>query len=119
MEVIRRVAHPGRGFTQGLIADDGMVYESTGRYGVSALCRYPLGAGRAEQRAEVPAEYFAEGICRVGDVIWQLTWQERTALKWDSYTIPSSAISPWVNPRPGWATRRMTSARQVLSCHRP
>ena len=42
------------------------MYESTGRYGVSALCRYRLGAGQAEQRAEVPAEYFAEGICRAG-----------------------------------------------------
>ena len=51
------------------------MYESTGRYGVSALCRYRLGAGQAEQRAEVPAEYLAEGICRVGAVIWQLTWR--------------------------------------------
>ena len=65
-EVIRRVAHPGRGFTQGLIADGERVWESTGRYGGSALCRYELGAGQAEQRAEVPAEFFAEGICRAG-----------------------------------------------------
>ncbi len=64
-----------------------MVWESTGRYGISALCRYQLGAGQVEQRAEVPAEFFAEGICRTGDVIWQLTWQERTALKWDAATL--------------------------------
>ena len=99
-EVIRRVAHPGRGFTQGLIADDGMVYESTGRYGVSALCRYPLGADQAEQRAEVPAEFFAEGICRVGDVIWQLTWRERTALKWDAATLELIDRVPY--NREGW-----------------
>ena len=99
-EVIRRVAHPGQGFTQGLIADDGMVYESTGRYGVSALCRYPLGANEAEQRAEVPAEFFAEGICRVGGVIWQLTWQERTALKWDAATLELLDRVPY--NREGW-----------------
>jgi glutaminyl-peptide cyclotransferase len=63
------------------------VWESTGHYGVSALCRYQLGAAQVERRAEVPAELFAEGICRVGDVIWQLTWQERTALKWDAATL--------------------------------
>jgi glutaminyl-peptide cyclotransferase len=86
-EVIRRVAHPGRGFTQGLIADGETVWESTGLYGQSALCRYQLGAGQAEQRAALPAELFGEGICRVGHVIWQLTWQERVALRWDAGTL--------------------------------
>ena len=77
-----------------------MVCESTGRYGVSALCRYRLGADRAEQRAEVPAEFFAEGICRVGDVTWQLTWQERTALKWDAATFELIGRVPY--SREGW-----------------
>jgi glutamine cyclotransferase len=94
------VAHPGRGFTQGLIADDGIVSESTGQYGASALCRYPLGAGQVEQRAEVPAEFFAEGICRVGDIIWQLTWQERTALRWDAATLELTGRVPY--NREGW-----------------
>ena len=98
--MIRRVAHPGRGFTQGLITDDGMVCESTGLYGVSALCRYPLGASQVEQRAEVPGEFFAEGICRVGEVIWQLTWQERTALKWDAATLELTGRVPY--NREGW-----------------
>ena len=77
-----------------------MVHESTGRYGVSALCRYPLGASQVEQRAEVAAELFAEGICRVGDVIWQLTWQERTALKWDAATLELIEQVPY--NREGW-----------------
>lgn len=94
------MAHPGRGFTQGLIADDGIVSESTGQYGASALCRYPLGAGQVEQRAEVPAEFFAEGICRVGDIIWQLTWQERTALRWDAATLELTGRVPY--NREGW-----------------
>jgi glutaminyl-peptide cyclotransferase len=98
--VIRRVAHPGRGFTQGLIADDGTVCESTGGYGASALCRYPLGAGQVEQRAEVPEEYFAEGICRIGEVIWQLTWRERTALKRDAATLELIGGVPY--NREGW-----------------
>jgi glutaminyl-peptide cyclotransferase len=98
--VIRRFPHPGRGFTQGLITADGIVYESTGQYGISALCRYRLGASEPEQRAEVPAEFFAEGICRVGDVIWQLTWQERTALKWDAATLELIERVPY--NREGW-----------------
>jgi glutaminyl-peptide cyclotransferase len=94
------VPHPGRGFTQGLIADGDGVWESAGRYGASALCRYRLGASQAEQRAELPAELFAEGICRAGDVIWQLTWQERTALKWDAATLALIERVPF--NREGW-----------------
>src|SRR6201999_4381824 len=85
--VVRRMAHPGRGFTQGLIADGDTVWESTGLYGQSALCRYRLGSERAERSAALPAELFGEGICRVGDSLWQLTWRERVALRWDAGTL--------------------------------
>ena len=64
-----------------------MIWESTGLYGESALCRYQLGARQVERRAALAAELFGEGICRVGDVIWQLTWRERVALRWDSRTL--------------------------------
>ena len=99
-EVIRRLAHPGRGFTQGLIADGTTVWESTGRYGYSALCRYRLGAGQVEHRAALPPELFAEGICRSGEVIWQLTWQERVALAWDAGTLEPVDQVPY--HREGW-----------------
>jgi glutamine cyclotransferase len=64
-----------------------VIWESTGLYGESALCRYQLGARQVERRAALAAELFGEGICRVGDVIWQLTWRERVALRWDSRTL--------------------------------
>ena len=87
LKVLRRLPHPGRGFTQGLLTDGGTVWESTGLYGQSSLRRYRLGAGQWEACAPVPAELFAEGICRVGAAIWQLTWQERTALRWAPDTL--------------------------------
>jgi glutaminyl-peptide cyclotransferase len=76
------------------------VWESTGRYGSSALCRYQLGAGQVERRAPLPAELFAEGICRTGEVIWQLTWQERVALAWDARTMEPAERVPY--NREGW-----------------
>jgi glutaminyl-peptide cyclotransferase len=85
--VIGRVRHPGRAFTQGLIEQDGTVWESAGGYGASALRRYRLGDGQAERSAALPAELFGEGICRLGAVIWQLTWRERVALRWDAQTL--------------------------------
>ena len=83
VRVVRRVPHPERGFTQGLVAaDGGFVWESTGHYGQSELRRYHFGADAVVARAALPPELFGEGICRIGDSIWQLTWRERVALRW-------------------------------------
>jgi glutamine cyclotransferase len=87
VQVVRRVPHPGRGFTQGLIADGDTIWESTGLYGQSTLTRYRLGGSEPAARALLPPEVFGEGICRAGDSIWQLTWKERVALRWDTATL--------------------------------
>jgi glutamine cyclotransferase len=98
--VLARLPHPSRGFTQGLIVDDGMVWESTGLYGESALRRYRLGSDRDEECAPVPPELFAEGICRAGDIIWQLTWLERVALRWQPAPLALLETVPY--NREGW-----------------
>lgn len=100
-EVLRRVPHPGRGFTQGLLAepDDG-VLESTGLYGQSTLRRYRLGEDRPAVEAELPGELFGEGICQVGASIWQLTWKERAALRWDAATLALRDVVAY--NREGW-----------------
>ena len=76
------------------------MWESTGLYGTSALSRYQLGAGQVAQRAALAPELFGEGICRVGDVIWQLTWKERIALRWDARTLELAGQVPY--HREGW-----------------
>ncbi|HEY6274810.1 MAG TPA: glutaminyl-peptide cyclotransferase [Streptosporangiaceae bacterium] len=100
LRVLRRFPHPGRGFTQGLIVTDGVAWESTGLYGESELRRYRLGAGQPEASAPLPPELFAEGICRAGGAIWQLTWRERTALRWHPDTLELLATVPY--NREGW-----------------
>jgi glutaminyl-peptide cyclotransferase len=100
LKVLRRLPHPGRGFTQGLIADSGTVWESSGLYGESEIRRYQIGADRVEAAAAVPPELFGEGICRVGTHIWQLTWRERIALRWDSDSL--SLLETIRYNREGW-----------------
>lgn len=84
---MRRMPHPERGFTQGLIVDGGTVWESTGLYGESTLRRYAVGADKPEAQVRLPDEFFGEGICRIGDDIWQLTYRDRLALRWDAATL--------------------------------
>lgn len=98
--MLRRLPHPGRGFTQGLIVAGGTVWESTGGYGQSSLRRYELGAQRPDGQAPLPPELFGEGICRAGAHIWQLTWQERVALRWDARSLKLAGTIPF--DRHGW-----------------
>jgi glutaminyl-peptide cyclotransferase len=84
VEVVRKLPHPARGFTQGLLAEGTTVWESGGQYGMSVLRRYELGTADVAAEAGLPPDLFAEGICRVGGSIWQLTWKERVALRWDA-----------------------------------
>ena len=83
LKVLRRLPHPGCGFTQGLITGDGTVWESTGQYGQSTVRRYRLGRDQVDASTSLPPDLFGEGICRVGSYLWQLTWRERVALRWD------------------------------------
>jgi glutaminyl-peptide cyclotransferase len=89
--VVNRLPHPDQAFTQGLIAGDvvgtGLVWESTGHYGQSALRRYQLGQEQADAAAALPPEAFGEGICHAGAHLWQLTWRERVALRWDPVSM--------------------------------
>jgi glutamine cyclotransferase len=113
VRVVRRVPHPERGFTQGLIAEGGAIWESTGNYGGSELRRYEFGAAAVAVRAPLPAELFGEGICRVGDSIWQLTWRERVALRWDAATFePRDRVR---YNREGWGICAIPAIGEVVT----
>jgi glutaminyl-peptide cyclotransferase len=100
LQVLRRLPHPGRGFTQGLVVSGETVWESTGIYGQSSLRRYRLGAAETERCAPLPPELFGEGICPAGAEIWQLTWRERIAVRWDPHTMELLGTVPY--NREGW-----------------
>jgi glutaminyl-peptide cyclotransferase len=101
VRVVRRVPHPERGFTQGLLSEGETVWESVGNYKQSELRRYAFDEGKSggrsgasadsggtlDARVKLAPEFFAEGICRVGDSIWQLTWKELVAFRWDAVSL--------------------------------
>jgi glutamine cyclotransferase len=100
IRVLTRLPHLGRGFTQGLIADGDSVWESTGLYGESLLRRYQPGADQDDDCGLVPPELWAEGICRWGAEIWQLTWQDGIALRWRTNPLTLLGTVPYA--REGW-----------------
>lgn len=84
---VRSHPHDPTAFTQGLLWHEGRLYESTGRYGESTLRIADVATGEVRQRADLPPQYFAEGIALLGGRMYQLTWREGVAFVWDPATL--------------------------------
>lgn len=67
--------HDKQAFTQGLVYEDGFLYESTGLYGSSSLRKIKPATGEIITMLDIPDKYFAEGIAIMGDRLYQLTWK--------------------------------------------
>ena len=86
-EVVNIYPHDPAAFTQGLLFDEGQLYESTGLYGASSVRRVDLATGQVLSMTTIPAEYFGEGISIVNDRLYQLTWQEQTGFIYNKTTF--------------------------------
>lgn len=86
-KVVAVYPHDPSAFTQGLVFDNGSLYESTGLYGSSTIRKVVLESGRILQIRSLPANYFGEGIAIVGDKIFQLTWREHKVFVYDKQTF--------------------------------
>jgi glutamine cyclotransferase len=61
-EVVNSYPHDQSAFTQGLVFEDGFLYEGTGLYGGSTLRKVELETGAILRRCTLAADYFGEGI---------------------------------------------------------
>src|SRR5713226_8138316 len=78
-QIVRVYPHDPEAFTQGLQYVDGVLYEGTGLKGRSSIRRVALETGKVEQKRDVPAQYFGEGITVWKNVLIELTWQSHVA----------------------------------------
>jgi glutamine cyclotransferase len=98
--VVNTYKHDSNAFTQGLIFDNGFLYEGTGLNGNSTLRRVDLATGNVLQLYALPDQYFGEGITLVGDKIIQLTWQSNVGFVYDKYTF--ELLQNFSYPTEGW-----------------
>jgi glutamine cyclotransferase len=81
--IVNTYPHDRSAFTQGLVFEDGILYEGTGRFGHSTLRRVELETGAILQSRELADQFFGEGITVYGDRIIQLTWQSNVGFVYD------------------------------------
>jgi glutamine cyclotransferase len=75
--------HDRSAFTQGLVFEDGFLYESTGLNGQSTLRKVELETGKALQIYRLPSQFFGEGVTLWKETLVQLTWQSRIGFVYD------------------------------------
>jgi glutamine cyclotransferase len=99
-KVIHVYPHDSNAFTQGLICLDGHLYESTGLNGRSSIRMVDLGSGRVQQKYDLPAEYFGEGLTDWGSTLVQLTWKAHKGFVYDRFSF--SLVRTFEYEGEGW-----------------
>jgi len=109
-KVINTFPHDRNAFTQGLVFDDGVLYEGTGLYGRSTLRKVELETGNILQMHKLSAEFFGEGITIYGDNIIQLTYKENVGFVYNKYTF--ELLRKFNYPTEGWGITH--NGRQLI-----
>jgi glutaminyl-peptide cyclotransferase len=80
VQKIREYPSDPTAFTQGLLFENGYFYLSTGLFGKSSLRKIHSETGKTVLLTSLDSHYFGEGITKVDDTIYQLTWKNGRAL---------------------------------------
>jgi len=86
-EILATLPHDPTCYTQGLVIDEGIFYESCGLYGQSSLRLIDPATGTVQAETELDASFFAEGLALLEGQLYQLTWRENTGFVYDASTF--------------------------------
>lgn len=81
------IPHFSKCYTQGLIIQDGMVWESCGQFGESHLMKWELATQKIIKQVKLDDKYFAEGLTEINGHLFMLTWQAGVAFEIDPKTL--------------------------------
>ena len=98
--VVDSYPHDKNAYTQGLVVQDGVLYEGTGLHGRSTLRRVHLETGQVRQLYRLPYRYYGEGLTVHGDKLIQLTWKSRTGFVYDKSSF--ELLRTFTYPTEGW-----------------
>lgn len=103
-EVVATYPHDRAAFTEGLLIEDGQLYESTGEEGTSWVRKVDLATGTVQQQFTLPPELFGEGMVVWDDRIISLTWRDQKGFILDRATLQQTG--EWSYPGEGWSLTR-------------
>ena len=86
-KIINTYPHDNSAFTQGLVYDQGVLYEGTGQYDCSTLRRVDLETGSVLKQISLDEKLFGEGVAVWKDRLIQLSWQSGLGLVYDKKNL--------------------------------
>ena len=78
-----RVIAKSPDYTQGLLFVEDTLFESTGKVGQSAIYRLDLAGGPRVKLVDLDERLFGEGLAKIDDRFYQLTWKDGLAFVYD------------------------------------
>lgn len=98
--IVKVFPHDKNAFTQGLVVEQGRLFESTGQYGTSWIAEVDIATGQQDKKVILDKKYFGEGIAILNNKIYQLTWQTKSGFVYDLRTFEK--IREFEYDREGW-----------------
>jgi glutamine cyclotransferase len=85
--IVKTYPHDKGAFTQGLVYEDGILYEGTGQVGESSLRKVELETGKVLNQVNLEAPLFGEGIAIMGEKIYEITWENKVGFVYNKSTF--------------------------------
>lgn len=99
--VVASFPHDTSAFTEGLLIDQGNLYESTGRERHSDIRRVDLKTGRVLGRTALPPQLFGEGIVAWRRQLFSVTWHGGQGYRWSLPSLKRTGAFRYAGE--GWA----------------
>ena len=103
--------HDANAFTEGLVAHDGVLLESTGLQGQSTVRRVDATTGQVLASVALAPNEFGEGLTVMGGSATQLTWRQRVLHTYNPTTLAATGTRRYRFE--GWGLT--TNGRQLIA----
>ena len=110
-KVVKEYPHSEAAYTQGLFFHGGVLYETTGQFGESAIRTVNLQDGKSIVEKRLSSKYFGEGSVILDGELFILTWTNRVAFIYDAKTLTYKRTVGY--PRQGWGLT--TDGKQLIA----
>jgi len=112
-KVLASYPHDVTAYTQGLVYENGHLYESTGLKGKSTLRKVKIDNGDIIQSVNLNEEYFGEGLAMIGDRLMQLTWTSHVGFVYDKNSFQK--LSEFNVSTEGWGLTALNNDTLILT----
>ncbi|MBN2893208.1 MAG: glutaminyl-peptide cyclotransferase [Bacteroidales bacterium] len=99
-KIIKEFPHDENAYTQGLVYDNGILYEATGLETKSTLRKVDLKTGEVLSGITNQNNVFGEGITVLNDKIIQITWQDHVGIVYEKESL--QVLSEFNYNTEGW-----------------